>query len=644
MRLPLIFFCVLITIPAFNQTKGKKIDIVSPDKLLRVVFSIENGHAKYEVLRNKLRVLAKSDLGIQLAGEDFSGSLALSASKSAKVSDAFEMFHGKRRLIRYEANETTLTLVNAKGSKIEVQFRVSNDGVAFRYNLQSTLHSVYKVLGETSSFAFPEGWSAFLQPMSDPKTGWSKVNPCYEEHYKGEIKLPAPPPTKSGWVFPALFHSGDTWVLLTEAGLRANYCGARLGYQKETNQYKIQFPDSLEAIPGREFLPTSKEPFSSPWRVIVVGNLNTIIESDLGVALADPAVSMETGFIKPGHSAWSWALLKDDSTVYDVQKKFVDYALNMGWEYCLVDADWDGKIGYERIAQLASYAASKGVGLILWYNSAGNWNDTPYTPKGKLLTHAQREMEFTMLERMGIKGVKIDFFGGDGSSMIQYYIDILNDAAKHHLMVNFHGATLPRGWHRTYPNMMSAEAIKGFEYVTFEQVNADEQPRHCTIIPFTRNAFDPMDFTPLSLDSVPRINRRTTPTFELALSVLFLSGIQHFVEIPSGMNNASPSVKDFLRQLPVTWDETKFISGYPGKDIAVARRSGNKWYVAGINGENVSKKFTIDVARFAGEKSVKLFPDAKEINKLQAYDVKNNEPIQLEVGAYGGFVIMVEGK
>lgn len=640
MKVRLLFVCAIVSLVACAGDRARDFDIASPDNNIKVVFSVVEGRATYRIFRSNTLVLDKSDLGLIVEGEDFTNGLVLLSDKSSKVSDDFTMFHGKRRNVSYTGNQALFQLKNASGKKFEIEFRVSNDGVAFKYNIFPSGKS-YKVLRESTSFAFPASATAFLQPMSDPKTGWSQVNPCYEEFYKGEIASPAAPPTKSGWAFPTLFHVGENWVLLTEAGLRPNYCGSRLGLTAGSDGYNIQFPEALEAHVGKEFLPVSDKPFSSPWRIIVVGGLNTIIESDLGVVMADPATTVDTTFIRPGHASWSWALLKDDSTVYDVQKRFVDYAAAMGWDYCLVDADWDRKIGYERIAQLSRYAQTKGVGLLLWYNSAGDWNTTPYTPKSMLLTTEQREAEFSRLEKMGIKGVKVDFFGGDGTSMIQYYHDLLKDAAAHHLMVNLHGATIPRGWQRTYPNLMCAEAIKGFEYVTFEQVNADEQPRHCTIIPFTRNAFDPMDFTPLSLDSVPRITRRTTPTFELALSVIFLSGFQHFVERPSGMIKAQESVKDFLRTLPTRWDDSKFISGYPGKDVVIARRSGSKWYIAGINGENVPKTFAVD-ASFTGKSSATIFNDAKALAKMGSANVNIQKPLTVEVGGNGGFVIVID--
>ncbi|KAI9432507.1 glycoside hydrolase 97-domain-containing protein [Russula earlei] len=432
--------------------------------------------------------------------------------------------------------------------------------------------------------------------MDEAKTGWSKTNPSYEESYEQAIPVGATSPTRAGWVFPALFQTGDDWLLITEAAVDRHYCASRLQPQSPDGEYHIGFPDPREVFPGGNANPESSLPWFTPWRIIAIGSLQTIVGSTLGTDLARPAMEAVPSFVKPGKASWSWILLKDDSTVYSVQKRYIDYAADMHWQYCLIDADWDRKIGYDSAQLLTAYAKTKNVGIWLWYNSSGEWNTTPYSPKSKLLTHEDRAKEFARLQQMGIKGVKVDFFGGDGQSMINYYIDIMEDAAKYHLMVNFHGATLPRGWERTYPNLMTMEAIKGLEMVTFEQKNADAEPTHAAMQPFTRNAFDPMDFTPLSLYKIPRINRKTTSAFELALSVVFTSGVQHFAEGPTGMEHVPLYVKDFLREVPVYWDETKLIDGYPGKLVVIARRSGKRWYVAGINGEDTEKTVALDLS------------------------------------------------
>jgi hypothetical protein len=635
--------CFLLVV--FFSCRDDKSTVESPDGKIRVKLELLSGSPAYTVQFDDTIVLTTSRLGLVMQDQNFSSDLKLlSVSPVESISEKFRMYHGKRANCTYEANARFFHFENSKGSKMDIVFRVSNDGVAFRYSFPEKVDTIKTIERELTSFHFTEGTTAFLQPMSDAKSGWSKVNPCYEEFYEKEIAAGTPSPTKAGWVYPALFHSGNTWTLITEAGLGRNYCGTRLMQDSPDREYTIGFPEAVENFPGGGVNPESTLPWHTPWRVLAMGSLKTITESDLGIALADKAVEMDTSFIEPGHSSWSWALLKDDSTVYDVQKKFIDYASTMQWEYCLVDADWDKKIGYDKIKKLANYADTKNVGLIVWYNSSGDWNETIYSPKSKLLTHNDRMQEFALLNEAGIKGVKVDFFGGDGQSMVQYYIDILEDAARHKLLANFHGATIPRGWHRTYPNLMSMEAIRGFEYVTFGQENADEEPVHCTILPFTRNAFDPMDFTPLSLDSVPRIKRKTTSGYELALSVLFLSGIQHFVETPSGMRRAPEDVKEFLRTLPVQWHDTKFVTGYPGKEVVIARRYDNKWFIAGINGENKSKTLQLDLSFIKGMKG-SIIRDTNEKTRIAL----KKEPLTelssataIPVSGHGGFVIIAE--
>lgn len=636
----LLFACTSVVLLLFS-CKPDDLSVTSPDGALKVTVTLDGGQAHYSITRNDTVVLAASRLGVTMTDADFSDSLSLvSVAAPERVVDDFTMAQGKRAKVHYEATQRIFQLKNGAGARMDVLFRVSDDGVAFRYGFPEVWDSVRTISGEVTSFHFTEGTTAFLQPMSEPKTGWAKVNPCYEEFYEKEIPAGTPSPSKAGWVYPALFHAGPTWLLITEAGLNKNYCGTHLLQASPDRVYSVAFPDTVEVFPGGGSLPSSTLPWYSPWRVIAIGSLKTIMESDLGIALADKAVAVDTSYIKPGHSSWSWALLKDDSITYDVQKKFIDHAADMKWEYCLIDVNWDTKIGYDKIKALAAYAATRNVGLILWYNSAGDWNETPYTPKNMLLTQAQREKAFAMLRDMGIKGVKIDFFGGDGQSMIGYYLSILEDAARFNLLVNFHGSTIPRGWHRTYPNLMSMEAVKGFEYVTFEQKNADEQPAHCSVLPFARNVFDPMDFTPLSLDSVPRINRRTTAGFELALPVVFHSGIQHFVETPVGMRRVSGEVKDFLRDLPVQWDDTKFISGYPGKEVVLARKKNGTWYIGGINGEAINKTIQLDLSALHLKHAEIITDTGKKAPAALAKQPFDLAQGHVAVKAYGGFVIV----
>ncbi|MFL5748416.1 MAG: glycoside hydrolase family 97 catalytic domain-containing protein [Niastella sp.] len=643
----LVAFCITILLiysSSFAQSSG--VTISSPDKSIQVTCLLDGeGKPSYSVQYKNSVVLESSQLGLVRPDGDFSKGLVKTAvTLPTVVKDNYRLVTGKRQNNVYTANRQVIHYKNASGSLLDLIWQVSNDGVAFRYYFPGTASEAKNIDTEYTSFHLPAAAKAWLQPMSVAKTGWQQVNPCYEEFYEKGIAAGTPSPLKAGWVYPALFQSAGHWLLITEAGMDGHYCGTRLDNDSANTSYHIAFPDAREVIPGKGFKPQATGPLYSPWRIITIGSLATIIQSSLGTDLAKPASPTQNfSFAKAGKSAWSWALLKDDSTVYPVQKRFIDYAANMNWQYCLIDADWDIKIGYDSAQLLVNYAKQKKVGIWLWYNSAGSWNTTPYHPRNKLLTHEDREKEFSRLEKMGVAGVKIDFFGGDGQSMIQYYIDILNDAVAHHLMVNFHGATLPRGWQRTWPNLMSTEAIKGFEYITFDQSAANQEPTHAAMLPFTRNAFDPMDFTPVCLYKIPRINRQTTPAFELALSVLFLSGSQHFVETPSGMAHMPAYVKEFLQKLPTGWDDVRFINGFPGEFVVLARKSGNKWYIAGINGSNQEKSVSLDLAAYKAKKAV-LLKNSQGDNFIdqQAVTLLPNKKENITLGAHDGFIMVLE--
>ncbi len=615
--------------------------IWSPDKRLRSDFTVKGGSAFFNIWYNNKKVLEESPLGLIRSDEDFTNGLRLTGIGTLTLlHEVYTMKNAKRSRNYYRAYRKIYHLENSNGKKVDIIFQVSNDGVAFRYYFPESSTDVKRISSEATAYHFNNETRTWLQPMSEAKSGWEKCNPAYEERFFQETITGKP--SKAGWVYPALFRSNNTWMLISEAGLDGTYCGTRLMNDSASSMYKVGFPDPREIFTGRGLLPQSTLPWYSPWRLITVGSLKTIVESTLGTDLAQPEIKIDSSFIKPGKASWSWINSKDDSIVYSEQKRYIDYAYEMGWRYCLIDVNWDTKIGYEKINELADYGATKNVGLILWYNSAGDWNTTPYHPRSMLLSQEQREMEFARLQSMGIKGVKIDFFGGDGQSMIEYYLDILRDAAKYKLLVNFHGATLPRGWQRTYPHLISTEAVRGFEMVTFDQRDADMEATHCAMLPFTRNAFDPMDFTPVNLNKVyTRVKRKTTSGFELALSVLFLSGIQHYAESPAGMELMPSYVKEFMKQVPEYWDDTKFIDGYPGKYIVVARRSGSQWYVCGINGEKNEKRLEIDLSflrnkkgNFIGDGTAPALFESKQIN------IPASGKVTINMKDEGGFVMV----
>lgn len=628
-----------------------QVEIPSADGRLVAVVTVQ-GEASYSVRFNGKPILQRSRLGVVRDDADFSVGLAITPNYSKhvatleKVEDRYELLTSKRRHNTYRANRRVIEVQAANGARMDIEFQVSNDGVAFRYVFPENQGQKRRITREATSFNFTADTRTFLQPVAPARSGWSESNPSYEELYERDQPLGKPSDMGGGYVFPALFKSGDTWLLVSEAGLDRNYCGSRLLPQRRSSEYTLQFPGPLETSGGGAVTPEATLPWKTPWRFVAIGSLGTIVESTLGTDLADApppgAALLANG---PGKASWSWPLLKDENTVFDVQKQFVDYAARMKWQYTLVDAEWDVRIGYEKLRELVEYGKSKGVRILVWYNSAGEWNVTPQTPRDRMFKREVRRAEFKRLQEMGVAGAKVDFFAGDAQSTIAYYHDLLADAAEFGLLMNFHGATLPRGWQRTYPNLMTMESVRGLEFLTFDQKAAEDEPWHAAMLPFTRNVFDPMDFTPVVLDRIPRIERRTSSAFELALSVLFTSGIQHFAEIPAGMAKAPPYVQDFLRDLPAIWDDVKFIDGYPGSYAVIARRVDRKWYVAGINGDTQPRKVELDLKKLGGSGRGTLITDGGGALgfKRETFPLEGSaNPTQIEMRGRGGFVLSLD--
>jgi len=642
----ILIITILLVQAMFGLINGASaaVAVKSPDGHLAVEFKLNpGGMPVYQIQRDDQTVLRESRLGLIREDADFSQGLILSGeSKITSVKDKYKILTAKRRINAYRANRQVFHLATAGGKKMDLIFQVSDDGVAFRYFFPETATNLHQLKDETTSFHFASGTKAWLQPMQVAKSGYGSSNPAYEEFYQKAIPAGTPSTLGAGWVYPALFQSGETWVAITEASLGRNYCATRLRDQSPDGEYSVGFPDPRETIDNQSANPSSRLPWLTPWRVITIGSLKTIAESTLGTDLADKAALPPASWIKPGKAAWSWPQLGDSSANFDKQKQFIDYASDMGWSYSLIDAWWDRQIGYDKMKELADYARIKNVGILLWYNSAGGWNTVKQTPRDKLLTHESRVEEFSRLRKMGIKGIKIDFFGGDGQPMIDYYHDILDDAVPFKLLLDFHGATLPRGWGRTYPHLMSMEAIRGFEHITFQQSDADEEPSHAAMLPFTRNLFDPMDFTPVCLDKIGGTKLRTTHAFELALSVIFISGIQHYVDVPEGMAKMPDFVKDYMKHVPSVWDDTKFIDGFPGKLAVLARKGAGHWYVAGINGEPAEKKLTLDLNSLSGAKTGFLISDGDEqLFARQPVKLDASKKLQVTLKPNGGFVAVL---
>lgn len=641
-RVILLLFLVL----TWQVQAQPAFQLESPDKSLKMKLLLsDSGGIQYSLVKSGVSVLEPSALGVVMAGHNFAQRMKLvSASAPQRVTDDYQMVNAKKSSIHYEGQQVVASFVNEGGKQMDIIFRLSNDGLAFRYYFP-WVGQEQVIEHEATSFHFGKDARAWLQPMSKAKEGWNHTYPSYEEHYKQDIPVGTMPPFHSGWIYPALFSTNGVWALITEAGVDAHYCASRLLNDSLSSVYRIGMPDPKEVFTGGGYLPVNHQPWYTPWRIIAVGSLKSIMESTLGTDLAPANVLKDASFVKPGKASWSWVNSKDENITFKEQKRYIDYAADMRWQYCLIDVNWDTQIGYDSIKVLSDYAAGKNVGLILWYNSAGDWNTVEYHPKNLLLSHEGRVKEFSRISGMGIKGIKVDFFGGDGQSMMKYYLDILKDAAAYKLLVNFHGATLPRGWHRTYPHLVTAEAVLGMEMVTFSQHHADVQANHCAMLPFARNVYDPMDFTPMNLYKLTHseCTRKTTSAFELALSVLFLSGIQHYAESPGGMVEVPEDVKNFLRTLPDHWDDVTFIDGYPGRYVVMARRSGKRWYVAGINGDTSERKINLDLSSFKKSKATQYTEGRNgALFSRDEFNIAREKKRDITLPVNGGFVMVLE--
>jgi len=626
----------------------------SPDKHVSLRLLNQKGQIYFKVSYFGKVVVEKSPLGLETSLGAFSQDL-----KQTKITSAVKKEHylqpiGKQSHISVAYREVRYSLKNAQSTPLDVIFRVSNDGVAYRYKLYGS--GPCTVNRELAGFRFPASATAFMTPLSVAHSGWARANPSYEEHYLLDIPVGTPSKLGVGWTFPALFKiPGAGWVMVSETGTSGTYCGTHLAHLSTDSLYRIEFPNPAEGLPAQHSKAMMSLPFETPWRMMIVGDApTTVAQSTMATDLVKPLYKPKSIY-KPGKATWSWLVLKDDSVTYDVTRRFIDMADSLHFELCLIDAPWDVQIGRDKMAELAAYARNKGVGLLLWYNSNGKWNDAPQTPKNCMDNQEARRAEMKWMQSLGIKGIKVDFFGGDKQFYMQYYEDILRDANDFGLTVNFHGTTLPRGWERMYPNFVTDESVKGMEFITFSQADADKQPVHCATLPFLRNVVGPMDFTPVILNERLGSNRkngpirRTTQAFELALPVVFFSGVQHFGLVPENLDQLPKEVVQYLRDVPTVWDETRFLAGYPGKECVVARRTGKTWYIAGINGENVEKTLSFDTKSILkGNLSGLLIADKSDSRNSvvpTTLERSSKEPvINIRVKSNGGFVLIFSEK
>lgn len=608
----------VVSLLFINSVRSQSVSAVSPDKKLEVTVKIDKGVPYYTVSHDKDAFIAASPLGLVSSVGDFSKSLKLAGHKKNAVSETYTLNRSKVSNVQYKANELNCFFTNAAKDTLQVIFRITNTDVAFSYRIPKNGKSgSCTIERETTSFNIPAGSTTFITPQAPPGSGYEKSKPSYEEEYTRE----EPVGTKSrhglGYTFPALFHVKKGWLLISETGVSDNYVGTRLGEPSPSGLYTIAFPQEGENNNVGPATVTTTLPAQTSWKTITLGHtLKPIVESTVATDVVKPLVSSSKTF-NPGRAGWSWIVWQDPSCNYNDQVTYIDMAAALHCEFVLIDALWDVNIGKEKMAELVQYANAKNVGILLWYNSNGDWNTTPQTPKNRMDTREARIKEMQWLQQIGVKGLKIDFFGGDKQVTMKLYHDILTDAATYGLTVNFHGATLPRGWERMYPSYMTSEAVLASENLVFSQGFADKYPSIATLYPFTRNAVAAMDFGPVFLNNRLSRNpnegtiRRTTDAFEMATAVVFFSAVQHWGLTPDNLKEKPAYLFDYLKQVPTVWDETVFVDGYPGKYCVIARRKGEKWYVAAINGDSQEKNITVDLPMLKG-KEVVIIQDGKQ--------------------------------
>ena len=659
----------LFAVASVTMVSAEEYNVASPDGRIDVSISDDGGRLRYETCLDGVQMLQPSALGLLTTAGDFSKGLQIVGEESRSVNETYKMRNTKASHVYYCANELTLKVKNAAGQQFSVQFRVSNRDVAFRYLLErqgkdgDTKRT--RVLRELSAFNPVGGTKTFLCPQIGPETGWEQTKPSYEERYLLDQEMNVRSQFGLGYTFPCLFRvpsssndsrsarpegalskqSGERknnnyWMLISETGVTSQYCGSHLSDYTAGEGYSIAFPHEGENNATGSVEPSVTLPSATPWRTITMGStLAPIVETTVAYDLVSPLYQPSIAY-KGGRYTWSWLVWQDESINYDDQVRFIDLASKMGFEYTLVDNWWDERIGRDRIAELSRYAQERGVSLMLWYNSNGSENDAPQTPRDCMSTSIARHREMAWLRSIGVKGIKVDFFGGDKQQTMQLYEDILADANLYGIQVIFHGCTLPRGWERMYPNFVASEAVLASENVFFNPYHAQNEGVELTLHPFIRNAVASMDWGGvimnkyLSRDNKSRHRRATSDMFEIATAITNQSEVNCIAMQPNNLSELPAIELELLREMPTQWDETRFIDGYPGRYVVMARRHADRWYIAALNGTGEPLSLDLSLPMLDGT-AFTLYTDGKQ----KAYDAMKTAKVKLKLPALAGALI-----
>ena len=634
--------------------------VKSPDGKLAVNVSCEGGKASYTVDYEGKRMLSPSALGLVANYGDFSQKLSMGALKGGEVRHlSYNMSRIKKSHIRKDAVEATIGFLNEKKDSMTLHLHVSNNDIAYKYEMSRPKKDNPKaviIYNEVSGFNFLEKTTTFLCPQITPMTGWERTKPSYEEEYTPDAQMNVKSQFGVGYTFPCLFKVGsDGWVLVSETGVSSAYPGSRLSDYEPGKGYTIAFPQKGENNGfGSEYAGIPL-PGETPWRTITVGSsLAPIVETTIPYDVVEPLYEASQQY-KPSRYTWSWLIWQDGSINYDDQVKMIDVAAAQGYEAILVDSWWDKQIGRKRIEELSKYAQSKKVSLMLWYNSNGFENDAPQTPLQIMNNAIARKKEMAWMMKIGVVGIKVDFFGGDKQETMKLYEDILSDANDYGLEVIFHGCTLPRGWERMYPNYVSSEAALASENVYFTDYHAKKEAFEMTMHPFSRNAVASFDWGGVmmnkyfSKDNKSRHQRFTSDIFEMATAITNQSSVNCICLYPNNLQDVPQWELDWLKNVPTDWEDTRFIAGYPTKYAVIARKAGNqngsgaalsagKWFVGGLNATDKPLALTLDLPMFAGKTVTYLTDQPKKKGEKFFTSVKKT----LKVGKNGKAKVVIQ--
>ena len=672
----LVFVCIIFS-GAGNCAYAKDWQVLSPNKSLQLSLRYQdNVGLQYQLVKNNsLLVVDWSKLGLSISWPEFSETqgrreirfdddLIFLARGDEFINDSYAMALGKSISSSYSANESRFLFQHrASGKQLRIDIQLADDGLAFRYALPETSALNHRLDHEQTEFNFGQFKALWAQPFkasetgrvdyqnvfldgsSDGKTDRQTQEKPDQNVEKKVVYLDVP------LAMPALIENEqDIWLFLHESNLTGQYHGSHLTLN-DGGQFKIAGPLSTSAQGVGNTYAVTTLPAVLPWRFLLVSdNLADIVESTRVHDLADSSKLSETKWIQPGVASLSRRSdHKRPKSIRELQR-FINLSAQMQWDYSLLDAGWRN-IGDKALQNLVNYASKRKVGLGVWYSSGGQGSVSASDSALLMNQEERRRSEFERLQNLGVRYIKVDVFDGDKQIMIQQYLDILKDAADHQLMVVFQSSTVPRGWARTYPNLMAMEAVRGNKFYTLE--TSEKYPQTAVyqnaILPFTRNAVGSMDFAPVSFSKQLQ-QRLTTYAHEAALGVIFESGIQHLSNTPISYRSANADYQDYLTDLPTSWEQSQFLGGYPGKDIVMARRSGNHWYIAGINAEDNIKQleFNLDFLSTAYHrdlaKTATLISDGKTANEFssQSFKLGASRKFRVKVNPAGGFVMIIK--